>query len=953
MPCSQDYCPDREPGGILGRMPDEASSPSPSLALASDLLALTERAQERAREDPFGNPVLATALAISRQIDDGELTEARIETLIHMLRDQAFADRACRLAAYVGGTDPVAAEAACATLAQRLVRPDPSDSPVPLAQYRAAMERTRFAAVFTAHPTFALPPDVYRALAEAACGRDAGQCFVSHRPERPTLEQEFAQAAAAIRHGRDAIDRLNGALLDAARPHWPDRWAALVPAAIVLASWVGYDTDGRTDIGWWDTLRLRLRMKALQLARLRGQVADIPQTEALVRRIDQALAAVDAQLAACPESPDPDRVAAFAALLVGKREEALVTPEPLLPLLAAAIASASDDAARRALCVARAGLLSHGMALAHTHVRLNAAQLHNAVRLRLGLEDPPADPSRRRVLLSAINGALQEVRAVPVDFGAILAEQASATRLMMLVAEIVKHVDGSTPVRFLIAETESGYTLLAALWLACLFGIERHVEISPLFETPDALEQGARVLEEALRSPHWRAYLRRTGRLALQFGYSDSGRYVGQLAASFLIERLRLKIADALMRHGLADIEVILFDTHGESIGRGGHPGSLADRLKYLSPPAGREAFARAGVRMREESAFQGGDGYLLFGTPELALSSVARIAEHAFAPPPSAPDRIYEEADFTAGFFASVGFSMRELVEDAGYASLLGAFGPALLDPTGSRPSARQSESAIGPAVIRHPRELRAIPNNAILQQIGWCANTLHGLGAAAARQPELFTELGAESPRFRRALDLARHALAHSDLDVLRAVVGLLDPGPWLDRAAHTKRLGRTQALAAVARALERLGLWAPAQATFRHIQADHVALRAAWPKAPRMGTREILLHAMRIALIQRIWLLGTEIPEFSPRHGVTRQTLELQLLRLEVPAALTLLAEIFPTAPDAAAGRDYGEPPGPLATVSYAREHEAILQPMHRLFSLVREIGTAITHEVGAYG
>ena len=54
------------------------------------------------------------------------------------------------------------------------------------------------------------------------------------------------------------------------------------------------------------------------------------------------------------------------------------------------------------------------------------------------------------------------------------------------------------------------------------------------------------MLEEALRSPHYRAYLQTTGRLALQFGYSDSGRYVGQLAASYLIERLRLKIGQTL-----------------------------------------------------------------------------------------------------------------------------------------------------------------------------------------------------------------------------------------------------------------------------------------------------------------------------------------------------------------------------------------------------------------------
>ena len=123
--------------------------------------------------------------------------------------------------------------------------------------------------------------------------------------------------------------------------------------------------------------------------------------------------------------------------------------------------------------MARAGLVSHGLALAHTHTRLNAAQIHNVVRQRLGIADPPEDPAHRRALFSAINAALDTVQPVPVDFGALLAEQASAARLMMTMAQILKHVDGSVPVRFLIAETETGYTLLAALWLAKLFGVDR------------------------------------------------------------------------------------------------------------------------------------------------------------------------------------------------------------------------------------------------------------------------------------------------------------------------------------------------------------------------------------------------------------------------------------------------------------------------------------------------
>ncbi|HEX2943699.1 MAG TPA: phosphoenolpyruvate carboxylase, partial [Rhodopila sp.] len=808
-------------------MPD-TTAPSSIAALAQDLLDLTARLGARADEDPFGNPVLSVSLAITRQMDAGALAEKDIGALIRHLRDAAFSDRAARLAAYVGGVDTVANDAALARLAQQLLRPDPNDSPVRWAEYRALTEHTRFAAVFTAHPTFSLPLLVNRALAEAACGRPA-PAFESHRPPPITLQEEFDQAVAAIANGRDAIDRFNAALITVARGTWRDRWTALTPRPVILSTWVGYDTDGRTDIGWWDTLRLRLEMKRLQLVRLHAQVSLLPTADAVAERVAEARHTVERQIELCPDQPDPPKVAAFARALVQGREMALTSPAPVLPLFEDAI-SRADDHAKLALAVARAGLVSHGLALAHTHTRLNAAQVHNVVRQRLGIADPPEDPSRRRALFAAINAALDTVRPESVDFGALIAEQASAARLMMTVAQIVKHVDGSVPVRFLIAETETGYTLLAALWLARLFGVENHVEISPLFETAEALEQGAAVLEEALRSPHYRAYLKKTGKLALQFGYSDSGRYVGQLAASYLIERLRLKIAQTLAHHGVTGVEVILFDTHGESIGRGAHPGSLSDRLKYLSPTASRQALSQAGLKVREEAAFQGGDGYLLFGTPELALATITRIAEQTYHPAVGLPeDPVYAAPDFAADFFATIRSAMGGLVEDAGYAALLGAFGPSLLDRTGSRPAARQSDGMGGAARIRHPRELRAIPNNAILQQLGWCANTLQGIGAAAARHPETFAELRQTSRRFRRAMDLASHALAHSDIEVLRAVIATLDPGTWLDRAAHTRRPGRREALVAVARALERLDIWAAAQSMFRRISADHLALRA----------------------------------------------------------------------------------------------------------------------------
>ena len=72
--------------------------------------------------------------------------------------------------------------------------------------------------------------------------------------------------------------------------------------------------------------------------------------------------------------------------------------------------------------------------------------------------------------------------------------------------------------------------------------MEELVELSPLFETEDGLERGEVVIEEALRSPEFRAYLKKQGRLALEFGFSDSGRFIGQMAATFQIERLRLRL---------------------------------------------------------------------------------------------------------------------------------------------------------------------------------------------------------------------------------------------------------------------------------------------------------------------------------------------------------------------------------------------------------------------------
>ena len=925
--------------------------------LAAEIEEALGDARRDARNDPFGNPILLVALTLTRRLDRGDVTEADAAAALQHLGRQAVTDRAARLRRYVG-LDDGDPGAELDTLAERL-----ADAASDFEAFRAAVERARFAAVFTAHPTFGMSRALAHLLADMASEPDGthrenrfGSDPVSFRPDPDiTLQDEFEQARFAVRHAREAIDTLHEAFYAAARRRWPDRWTELDPRPVTLGSWGGCDTDGRTDIGWWDTLRYRLESKRSQFTRIGAKLPDDPAVAKVRATVRAALAAVERQLARAPAlgtQPPLPELRDFALTLVRERAAALPDASGLIAALNEAIARAGSDEARTALCLIRAGCAAHGVSIALPHFRLNASQLHNALRGAVELDGEPTEPAQRRAYLSAINGALDGVEPVPVDFGSLAAERASATRMLMTVAQIVKHLDSTRPVRFLVAETETGYTLLSALYLARRFGIADKIEISPLFETAEALEQGPRIIDEALRSAHWRDYLRRHGRFCVQFGYSDSGRYIGQVAATYWIERLRLRLAELLRGYGLGDLELVIFDTHGESPGRGAHPDSLADRLAYLAPAQSRRVLAEAGIPVVLETSFQGTDGYLLFGSAPLAAATVTRIAESVFAEPGNEPDPIYAEPDFATEFFGTVRSEMGALVDDPGYAALIGTFGPSLLDKTGSRPAARQSEAG-GPALIRHPRELRAIPNNAILQQLGWMANSVHGIGHAAARAPDLFRSMRERSVRFDRALRLADHALGASDLDVIRAYIDTLDPGSWFDRARRTTRPGRREELLGVATALDRLALAPALRRLFGRFATDGLKLRTVAGDVPAMSARLAALHALRLATIGRIWLAATHIPDFRPQNGLSREALLERILRLDVPASLDLLGGIFPLRPDPTLGLDFGEPAGPRAEGTYQALHHDLIEPMRHRFEFLREITGAIQHEIGAYG
>jgi phosphoenolpyruvate carboxylase len=953
-----------------------------------------ESFREQTVDDPSGNPIQLLAVQLRRRLDRDELSLDQVEALIQRLTVRSFTVRSEKLRTYLGETDATANHNALKSLLERLATEPGTGEAVAFEAFQAAVARQLFGVVFTAHPTFSLKRDLQEALVGLALRRGddddllgrAGQ--LRHAPdELIDLAEEHAQSLAAIHNLLVNVRQLYRIAFETAAARWPERWTELAPGLITVATWVGYDLDGRSDIPWTVTFEKRLKVQVLQLERYRREVlrlrdfagrgggaADL--LELLDARLALAIkqAADEVDLFAADPGTDArswrEQLARAARAMHDGRSSRLTSSASLIDLLDRAIRVADDHEIRLGLCVLRAEIRTHGLGLAHSHVRINARQLHNAVRKLIGMEHSPDDPSHRLSYRDAIGALIDEAAPETINFGSLLAEKATARRVFMIIAQMLKYLDADTPIRFLIAECETGFTLLAALYLARLFGVEDKVEISPLFETGTGLERGAEVVADALEVAGFRDHVRRHGRLFIQTGYSDAGRYVGQIAAAHAIERLRVEVARTLAGHGLSEVELVIFDTHGESIGRGGHPASLADRLDYLDPPASRAEFARLGVTVKEEITFQGGDGYLLFVREEAALAVLTRIMEHALSPRDEGDDPFYA-SHYVTEFFSLISRFNARIIDDPAYGALLGAFGPNLLNRSGSRPLKRQHEQLTGQIALEHPSQLRAIPHNAILQQVGFLANTIGGLGQAVAKDPESFQRLYEDSPRFRRLMTMVEHAFKFSDLMVLKAYVDLFDPGLWLIRASRRGEGSRAEELTQVADAVERAGLHGPLTRAWRIFIRDYMALAAALrehrqrtreagaePIAVDSETRDVmhLLHATRLALIQGIYLHAVRIPDFSPRHDASRDGMIAHFLQLDVDTALAMLAVIFPVVDqDGGDDLDFGEAATyqSIENQSYALEHARIFRPMRRLHELNRRISSAIIHNLGAFG
>ena len=916
---------------------------------------LIDRLQElhaRTAETPLFNPVFQLGLELSRKLERGEMALADIAVLVDEMECEGLRARTARLSRLIGPVEAAQNEARLIDLAGE----------EDFAAFTAHWQRAQAHIVFTAHPTFLLPKAQSEAVAAAATAGDLSDavCTAPAKRDTITLDYEHHEVMAALSNAQDARDRINGQLYEIAARRWPKRWKTLSPCPARFATWVGYDMDGRTDIGWTTSIGYRLREKALRLQRYAGSLKEAaPEiAERLARAGDHTRALSERFLS---ELADPEALSAAANELAADHPDRLTSLTEIIAELEEEAGRAAQDRARTLLTVA-AAMRADGLGMGWIHFRVNSKQLQNAIRRRI---DPDGLLNlASQAALMRMRELLAEAKPLRANFAALAIENSTAVRQFLAMAQILKHIDEDAPIRMLVAECEQPTTVLAALYFARLFGIADRVDVSPLFETETALEHGGRFLDALLAEPAYRDYARQRGRVCIQTGFSDAGRFVGQIPAALAIERLQGRLAEAMAANDLTDVAALIFNTHGESMGRGAHPASFEDRLQWPMSPWARRRFVRAGIRLEPEVSFQGGDGYLFFGTAELALATLTRFMEAPpwRADPQAEPDPFYRRTDLSLDFYRAIRRVQQGHLDSRTYSRAITAFGLGLLNDTGSRRSRRQSDLSADRDMSL--RQIRAIPHNAILQQLGYPVNIIAGFGTAAEGNREELAELLTESARGRQLVRLIRSANALASIKTVAAYGELFNSAYWASRPYRGDEQHISDACLTLAEYLtkdDRTGVFRRLASRLRVDSLKLHRLLALIPDETPQPDREMtrrhigVLQALRFALLKHIFLRAVQVPVFSRANDISRDDVIEMFFTLRVEEGLAQLRRAFPANFPSIEDFAVEEPtdyPDEGAT-GYEAIHREFIEPIERAHALNLRIGASIANEFGAHG
>lgn len=609
-----------------------------------------------------------------------------------------------------------------------------------------ALRRIRVEPVFTAHPTEAVrrtllkkdqrlarllvdrfstldwtPQDEAANVERIAQELASGWQTEEQLPGRPTVADEVEQILFFL---SEVLYRIAPALPEDVERAVRDVFGVDVRQASVpvrFASWVGGDMDGNPSVGA-ETIRASLeRHMELALRRYRAEL------KTLHEHLSQSLSRVPVA-----ESVT-QRVLEYRELL---GENAPEIPErysgmpyrQLLWMCDERLARKSRGEAggygppaefRGDVQLMRDSLLAHrgaragvallerllrrievfGFHLAALDARQDAEVHRRVVGELLGIEEFSELPGPERT--ARLSAALQ---AEPPTLAENASEEARKTvEVFRALADARARFGPEALGVFVVSMAQGPDDALAVLLLAHVGGCVDDagavpLDVAPLFETVDDLEEGPATLRSLGGDAAYRAHVSaRDGRQMVMLGYSDSNKDGGITASRLGLDRAQRRLAEASEELGL---DLVLFHGRGGSISRGG--AKPAEAI-LAAPPGAVEGCARTTEQGEVLSSKFGLRGIALRTLEQsLAALLLREVRGEENAPVPSDASRAIGEATVKASRAA-----YRALVhDDPDFPALFQGMTP--LDvierlQIGSRPARRRE--------MRGVQDLRAIP--------------------------------------------------------------------------------------------------------------------------------------------------------------------------------------------------------------------------------------------------
>jgi len=317
-------------------------------------------------------------------------------------------------------------------------------------------------------------------------------------------------------------------------------------------------------------------------------------------------------------------------------------------------------------------------------------------------------------------------------------------------------------------------------------GSESHVDVVPLFETIEDLENAPGVLDTLLKNAVYRENISARGnQQEVMVGYSDSNKDGGYLTACWKLYVAQTRLAEVAERHG---VTLRIFHGRGGAIGRGGGP---ANKAIIAQPPGtmhGRIKITEQGevIAARyfdEDIAYRN-----LEQIVHAVLTATAQTAHLGeIAPHPSWAHAMETASDAAFAAYRSLIYEDPEFIRFFVEATPIGELAQLNI---GSRPPKRTASDRI--------EDLRAIPWVFSWMQSrftlpGWYGVGA-GLGSFADQSPEnlaLLRTMYCEWPFFTTTLDNAQMSLAKADMDIAARYVTLVG-----DQALGERILGLIRA-------------------------------------------------------------------------------------------------------------------------------------------------------------